>query len=132
MADIAITKNTANTITPTLFEKTTLSPVYYLFEFINVQTKAKSYCIPTELSTELYRYNKFIITDTPSPVATSGQVNLSPGSYDYKVYEQSSSTNLNPSGLNIVEDDGMCKVYDTTTHTNTEYPGSDVTNTQYE
>lgn len=131
MANIALNKNSVNIITPTLFEKTTLSPVYYLFEFINKQTFAKSYCIPTELSTELQRYNKFSIEDTANPVALSGEVDLSAGSYEYNVYEQLSSTNLVPTGLDIVEA-GMCKVYDSTTHTNTEYPVAAVTNTQYE
>ena len=130
MADIALNKSSANTITPTLFEKTTLSPVYYLFEFKNTQTKALSYCIPTELSNELLRYNKFIITDTANPNPLLGQVNLSSGTYSYIVYEQLSSTNLNPTGLNIVED-GICRVYGTPI-TNTEYPSATVTNTQYE
>lgn len=131
MADIKLNKSSSNTITPTLFEKTTLSPVYYLFEFQNSQTKSLSYCIPTELSNELLRYNKFTITDTASPNPLNGEVNLSRGTYYYTVYEQSSSTNLDPTGLNAVESDGICRVYDTVV-VNTEYPVATVTNTQYE
>ena len=130
MADIALNKLTVNRITPTLYEKTTLSPVYYLFEFISRTRFTKSYCIPTELSVELLRYNKFNIEDKLSPNPLNGEVNLRPGQYDYNVYEQSSSTNLNPSGLSVVED-GMCRVYDDT-DPNTRYANPETTNTEYE
>ena len=44
-------KATNNTnIALTLYEKTTLSPVYYLFEFQNDQTKVKYYQIFTDVS----------------------------------------------------------------------------------
>ena len=44
-------KSTNNTNVPlTLYEKTTLSPVYYLFEFENDQTKVKYYQIFTDVS----------------------------------------------------------------------------------
>ena len=115
-----INKNSNNYVFPTLFELSTLSPVYYLFEFENDQTKVKYYCIPTELSTELTRYNKFNIQDTSNPVALSGQVDLPVGNYTYRVYEQSSSTNLDPTGLNQVELD-ICQVKDGSTFTNTDY-----------
>lgn len=125
-----INKNSNNYVYPTLFELSTLSPVYYLFEFENDQTKVKYYCIPTELSTELTRYNKFNIQDTSNPVALSGQVNLPVGNYTYRVYEQSSSTNLDPTGLNQVELD-ICQVKDSSTFTNTDY-SPDLENTYYE
>lgn len=125
-----INKNSNNYVFPTLFELSTLSPVYYLFEFENDQTKEKYYCIPTELSTELARYNKFNIQDTSNPVALNGQVNLPVGNYTYRVYEQSSSTNLDPTGLNQVELD-ICQVKDSSTFTNTDY-SPDLENTYYE
>ena len=128
---LIINKNTTNTIAPTLYEKTTLSPVYYLLEFENKQTKEKSYCIPTELSTELQRYNKFIITDTSSPVPLNGEVNLKEGDYTYTFYEQSSSTNLDPTGLTSVEE-MECHVKDSTSFANTEYVGASSDNTVYE
>lgn len=127
---LVINKNSSNEVLPTLYELTTLSPVYYLFEFENDQTKEKYYCIPTELSTELLRYNKFNIVDTASPVALNGQVNLPVGNYTYRVYEQSSSTNLDPTGLNQVERD-ICQVKDSSTFTNTTY-SPDLENTYYE
>ena len=131
MANIKLDKLTANTIVLTLFEKTTLSPAYYLIEFINKQTFIKSYCIPTELSTEIPRYNKFVLTDSLTPNPLTGGINLQIGSFEYNVYEQSSTTNLNPSGLTIVES-GIGNMYDVSTNTNTSYPSTAVTNTRYE
>lgn len=131
MADISLNKNSTNKVALTLLEKTTLSPVYYLIEFISKQTFTKFYCIVTELSTELVRSNIFNITDTPSPNPLAGQVDLVPGQYDYNAYEQSSNTNLNPAGLNIVED-GIARVYDDAANGNTEYATPTVTNTEYE
>lgn len=130
MADIALNKLSVNRIAPTLYEKTTLSPVHYLFEFISRSRFTKSYCIPTELSTELLRSNIFNIEDKVNPNPLNGEVDLRPGQYDYNVYEQLSSSNLNPAGLSIVED-GMCRVYDNT-DPNTRYANPSVTNTEYE
>ena len=127
---IVLDKNTTNTITLRLYSKTTVSPVYYLFEFENDQTHDKSYCIPTELSTELLSYNRFHIQETTNPTALSGQVNLTPGNYTYRVYEQTSSTNLNPSNATEIEED-CCQVNDDTTYTNTDYTPT-LTNTTYE
>jgi hypothetical protein len=127
---ILFNKNAVNNICPTLYEKTTLDPVYYLFEFENDQTKVKYYCIPTELSTELLRYNEFDIEDKTNPVALNGEVDLPIGTYTYKVYEQSSSTNLDPTGLDVVEED-ILQVKDSSTYTNTTY-SPDLENTYYE
>lgn len=127
---LIITKNSTNTIVCTLAEKTTLNPVYYLFEFRNTDTNNKTYCIASEQSTELERYNKFTITEQTNPDKSIGQVNLSIGEYEYKVYEQSVTTNFNPSGLNVVEI-GMAYCNDSTTNTNEEYASGSTTNLVY-
>jgi hypothetical protein len=128
---IRLTKNTANTVVVTLEENRSISNAYYLFEFKNNQTGVKSYCIPDNISTEVQRYDEFVITETSSPVALNGEVELDEGEYTYTVYEQASSTNLNPSGLTSVEM-GLCKVFDSSNNTNTEYSGASTTNTVYE
>lgn len=114
---------------PTLVEKTTISPVYYLWEFISDSTGLNVYCKATELSTQLQRYNKFEIEETATPTALNGQVNLPEGGYTYKIYEDSSSTNLSPTGLTVVEQ-GIVKCISTLV-TNTEYADAPLTNTQY-
>lgn len=131
MAFITINKNSSNTVIDYLYSVTTLSNVKYLYEFINHNTKVKSYCIPVELSTELQAYNKFTMVDTASPNPLTGQINLEPGQYDYNVYEQTSTTNLNPTGLNKIKSEGMVAVFDTTSHTNTSHNFGTITNTEH-
>ena len=95
----------SNVVVLTLSEKITISSPNFLFEFINNQTQIKYYCISSDLSLYPERYNKFNIivkTTTPSPLV--GEINIPLGDeYTYNVYEQSSSTNLDPTGLTVVE-----------------------------
>jgi hypothetical protein len=95
----------SNVVVLTLSEKISIPSPYYLFEFINNQTQIKYYCISTDLSLYPERYNKFNIivkTTTPSPLVGEIQIPLG-DEYTYNVYEQSNNTNLNPTGLNVVE-----------------------------
>jgi hypothetical protein len=84
----------------TLNESTTLANPYYLFVFTNVATKVEYKQIVNSTSDtsaypdriNVYNYNTITLFAT----AQAGQ-------YSYEVYEQLSSTNTNPSGLNLVE-----------------------------
>ena len=84
----------------TLNESTTLVNPYYLFVFTNVATKVEYKQIVNSTSDtsaypdriNVYNYNTITLFAT----AQAGQ-------YSYEVYEQISSTNTNPSGLNLVE-----------------------------
>lgn len=87
----------SNIIAVTLTEKTTISNHIYLFEFINNQSQKKYYCIATDTSNYKERYNKFTIVVKSSPNALNGEINLTIGDeYNYNVYAQTSTTNLNP------------------------------------
>lgn len=89
-----------------LKEKTTLYPVYYLFEFQNDQTKVKYYQIFTDVSTVSYNqriWNVFNIEVINSGSGANKIILGNVGLYHYTVYEQSSSSNLDPTGLSIVE-----------------------------
>ena len=84
----------------TLTESTTLTNPYYLFVFTNVSTKVQ-YKInvnsTSDSSAYKDRFNEFSFnTITLFATAQAGQ-------FSYEVYEQASSVNLNPSGLNMVE-----------------------------
>lgn len=100
-------KATNNTnIALTLYEKTTLSPVYYLFEFQNDQTKVKYYQIFTDVSvagSARERANLFNIEVINSGSGANKIILGNTGLYHYTVYEQSSSSNLDPTGLTVVE-----------------------------
>lgn len=104
----------SNVVVLTLSEKISIPSPYYLFEFINNQTQQSYYCISPDVSLYPERYNKFtIVVKTTTPTPLSGEINIPLGDeYTYNVYEQSNNTNLNPSGLTVVENGLM--TYDKT------------------
>lgn len=110
----------SNVVVLTLSEKITISSPTFLFEFINNQTQVKYYCISADLSLYPERYNKFtIVVKTTTPTPLSGEIQIPLGDeYTYNVYEQSSTTNLNPTGLTVVENGLM--TYDKTLATRIE------------
>jgi len=105
---IKLEKNTTNTnIALTLTEKVTISNPYFLFEFTKDMTDVSYYVICADTSTETQRYNLFSLTEGGAD-PTNGNVTLGlEGFYKYNIYEQASSTNLDPSGLTIVESGKM-------------------------
>jgi hypothetical protein len=84
----------------TLNESTTIANPFYLFIFTNVSTKVEYKIIVNSASdtseyperANVYEFNTITLFQ-----------NAQAGQYSYEVFEQSSSTNLNPSGLNLVE-----------------------------
>jgi hypothetical protein len=94
---IQINKASLNTVILTLSESKTLSNPVYLFEFYNVMDKNYKYFIAQDISSYKDRYNKFVIEEKASPNNLIGQVTLTLGGYyQYKIYEQLSTTNLDP------------------------------------
>lgn len=90
-----IQKNTVNTCVFSLSEKTTLTPVYYLFAFTNSQNDEVLTFTCTDISVNKLRYNEFEIEETHGEDRLIGKITLDLlGSYTYEIYEQSSSTNL--------------------------------------
>lgn len=109
---ILIHQGQANTVAVTLYEKTTIAAadVHYLFQFTTPDLNTSQYCIPTDTSDFISRYNKFTITENDAPNPLTGQVSLKPsGQWHYYVYEQESAVNLDPTGLTLVES-GICRV----------------------
>lgn len=92
--------NTSENIVVTLNEKKSLSEPYYLFVFENVATKEKVKFIKSsadDLSGSPARYNEYTInTSTLFDEYNDGE-------WNYKVYEQASSTNTDEEGLTDVE-----------------------------
>ena len=84
----------------TLNESTTLVNPYYLFVFTNVSTKVVYKQIVNSTSdTSSYPDRINIYSFNTITLFASAQA----GQYSYEVYEQASSTNTNPTGLNLVE-----------------------------
>ena len=97
---IRLTKGQTQNIILTLTEKQLLTNPNYLFVFTNrsANTEVKFVKLNnTDISQYKDRYNEIsIVTNTNFSTSLNGQ-------YDYEVYEQASTTNTNPSGLNLLE-----------------------------
>lgn len=97
---IRLTKGQTQNIILTLTEKELLTNPNYLFVFTNrsANTEVKFVRLNnTDVSQYKDRYNEFsIVTNTNFATALNGQ-------YDYEVYEQASTSNTNPAGLNMIE-----------------------------
>jgi len=102
---ILINKNTSNTVILTLSEKTTLTNAKYLFEVINDMSNDVKCFIAADISTNKLRYNEFVFIENVTEDLLNGTFSLLlSGFYKYNVYEQTSTTNLNPLlALNLID-----------------------------
>jgi hypothetical protein len=100
-------QNGSNDVCLTLSESTTISSPIYLFEFINDLTKEVICFISSDTSNFKERYNQFNIQVVSKVVQEPliGKIYLSDtGFYRYNIYQQTSTTNLNPdNALGLVE-----------------------------
>lgn len=95
---IVINRGQANTVVLSLKEKQTLSSPVFLFVFKNDLTRQTKKFIAADISSYTDRYNQFTITESDSESVLTGTVQLKPtGFWSYWVYEQTSTTNLEPS-----------------------------------
>ena len=94
---IIINKNSTNNRILTLAEKTTLTNVVYLFEVINNQSSDVKCFIADDISANKVRYNEFNFIENTTEDLLNGTFELElTGFYTYNVYEQTSTTNLDP------------------------------------
>jgi hypothetical protein len=97
---IHLTKGETNTIVMTLTEKQLLTNPNYLFVFTNRSSNNVIKFVvlnASDVSQYKDRYNEFsIVTNTNFATALEGQ-------YTYEVYEQTSTSNTNTTGLNKLE-----------------------------
>lgn len=102
---ILITKNTTNNIILTLAEKTTLTNVVYLFEVTNDSSESVKCFIAEDISPNKYRYNEFDLIENATEDLLNGTFELElSGFYTYNIYEQTSTTNLDPTlATNLIE-----------------------------
>jgi hypothetical protein len=96
----------------TLSEKTTIANPKYLFSLTHRLTNTAYNFILTDTSAYVERYNEFAITEGTT-------VTLDAGEYQYEIYAQTSSTNLDPTLADELVEQGIVKV------------DFDVTRTQY-
>ena len=90
----------------TVSELTTIASPNYLFQFIEEQSGDEVFCILTNISTGIPRYDEFIVTDG---VDVTFPYN---GFYTYKIYQQTSSVNLDPDLSQGLVEEGRAHVYE--------------------
>jgi hypothetical protein len=97
---IRLIKGQTQNIILTLTEKQLLTSPNYLFIFENRSTNTDIKFVRlnnTDISAYKERYNEFtIVVNSFFNTALNGQ-------YTYSIYEQTSTTNTNPTGLNLLE-----------------------------
>jgi hypothetical protein len=113
---ILLEPNKQNKVALTLSETATLAQPTFLFELQSKQTKEVFTFIAQDGSQYPYRYNLFLIEVKANPNPLQGEVDLTIGDeYIYKVYEQISTTNLDPSlADNLLEVGILLYKYDLT------------------
>lgn len=110
-----INKGQANTLVFTLNEKVTLSSPVFLFEITN-QVDNNAICfIAADTSSYVSWYNKFTVTEQTSGTNYLTGIISCPntGQYNYRIFEQSSSTNLNPANATTLLETGIITVSST-------------------
>ncbi len=120
---LLINRGANNTLIMTLTEKSTLSNPYYLMRLTNDTTRQqKVFLMAGDLSSYTYRYNQFTLTESANEILTSGTVELKPtGFWSYEIFEQASSSNLDPLQTGALVEQGKVKVVGTDT-IYTEHP----------
>jgi hypothetical protein len=112
---IVLTKGVTSTIVLTLTEKQLLTNPNYLFVFTGRSTKTTvKFVLLNNADLSLYkdRYNKFSIANSLFATAKIQQ-------YTYNVYEQASTSNTDPTGLNLLET-GLMELKASSTNVYTE------------
>jgi hypothetical protein len=113
---IKIERNTVNNRFLTLSENVTISNPTYLFSFVNSTTKiAKNFICPTITDTD--RGQEFNIEEVGSGTEDllTGKIKLEAnGTYDYYIYAQTSTTNLDPEDADELVEQGRISMVNVT------------------
>lgn len=132
-----IIRSQINEVVLSVTDQSTLSaPIYYLFELKRQASNVKYYCI-AQITTNYGSRQLFNITENNTPAPLAATLKLQSGTYEYKVYQQASGTNLDPA-LTTVAASGFAWVASgilTVSQTSTapaQYVGADSTNPVYE
>lgn len=99
----------------TLAEDTTISNPYYLFRFISEGNTSYT-CISADLATvaQQARFNKFTFIEGVDDRTNGSLILGNTGVYRVEVYEQVSSTNLDPDNATLIQTN-LCRLIDSET-----------------
>jgi hypothetical protein len=115
---IYLIKGQTSDVIVTLTEKQTLTAPNYLFYFINrTSNDVVAFVKLNNTDTSAYkdRFNKFSIN------ATTFFTNKLSGEWTYYIYEQASTSNVNPNLATSLLETGILRLSDSTTFEFTEY-----------
>lgn len=117
---------TQNLIVISTFEKVTITNPTYLFRFVNKETKIEYSCISAPIDTYSYNRQSFqITTKTSGANNLLGEIVLTIGDeYDYYIYAQESTTNLDYTLANELIEEGVMKYEKTITERNSYERGT--------
>jgi hypothetical protein len=87
---LRLEKNQTANLIVTVTELTTISPANYLFQLIHEQSFLEYFCILPNISVSTERFDEFVITDGVDVMLDYD------GFYTYNIYQQASSSNLDP------------------------------------
>src|SRR4030066_102539 len=112
---LKIVRGTANSLIVTLKEKQTLASPYFLVRFTNLFSNTSKLCIASDSSAYTDRFNDLAVTESTTETPLTGVIKLSEeGEWKYEIWEQSSSTNLNPDAATKLLETGICIVKSST------------------
>jgi hypothetical protein len=108
-----IYRNQANECVFTVTENATLSNPYWLFELKGSQDNQVKRFVAQNTTTYSDRYDLFTITESSAENLLTGTVSLPyVAEYYYKIWEQTSPTNLNPANATSICEEGIIRVYE--------------------
>jgi len=125
---IHLNKGTSTEFAVTLQEKTTLATPFYLFKFTNDTSKVDYFCIIADTSTQKQRFNLFSFTEGVNDALNGSLILSGSGYYDYYIYEQDNSTNLDPANATGLVEQGKMRLFDSAD--NPDYTSYTPTSTQ--
>lgn len=106
---IKIQRSTTNPVFLTLSEKTTITDPTYLFSFINQTTKvAKNFICDSTSDTDRGQQFNIVEVGLGTEDLLNGEIKLlSNGTYNYYIYAQSSTSNLDPDDADEMVENGI-------------------------
>jgi hypothetical protein len=109
---LIIQRSGSTPIVVTVTELTTIPAPNYLFEFIHEQSFKSYFCILTNVSQAISRFDEFVLIDG---VDVNFDYN---GSYVYNIYQQTSAINLDPTLSQGLVETGRAEVVEAPTTNN--------------
>tara|TARA_R110002074_G_scaffold80384_3_gene180788 strand:+ start:499 stop:894 length:396 start_codon:yes stop_codon:yes gene_type:complete len=106
---IKLIENTSNTVVLTLREVTTLTTPYYVFNFTKDDTNISKVFTGVDISTNVNRYNEFVIELNSTEDLENSIIDLEKGFYKYKIYSTAVLNDLDLDNITELVESG--KVY---------------------